>query len=365
MLELAARILARLDALAAAGGPARLVVATAVAVEGSSPRTVGTSMTWDGEQVIGSIAGGCVEGAVVEAAQGVLDDGVVRLLDFGVSDEAAWSVGLACGGRLRIHLAVLSADAAGLESAEASVASGAAALAALRRAAAAEPAALALTATGFDARTGGDAGVCDDPDAFVDRVAAPARTVVIGAMEFSIALVAAARALGDRVLVVDPRELFLTPERFPGAERTVEWPPEVLAGLDLGPADAVCLLSHDERFDAETLLVALRSGAGYVGAMGSRRTDGVRRARLRELGATEEELGRLCSPIGLDLGASTPEETAVAILAEVVRARRGGSGEPLRERSGPVHASRTADVAPNSGDSTLSDLDRARTELSA
>lgn len=336
MLELAERILARLDALAAAGRPARLVVATAVAVEGSSPRAVGTSMTWDGKQVIGSIAGGCVEGAVVEAAHGVLEDGVPRLLEFGVSDEAAWDVGLACGGRLRIHLAVLSAGSD-------------AALAALRRAAAGKPAALALTASGFDARTGGDAGVCDDPGAFVDRAAAPARTVIVGAMEFSVALAAAARALGDRVLVVDPRGLFLTAERFPGADRIVEWPPEVLAGLELGPADAVCLLSHDDRFDAETLLVALRSGAGYVGAMGSRRTDRARRARLRELGATEDELGRLFSPIGLDLGASTPEETAVAILAEVVRARRGGSGAALRALGGPVHARRTSEVTMSTG----------------
>ncbi len=329
MLELAERLLARLDGGASrAGGP--IVVATVIAIDGSSPRTLGTSMAWDGEAVIGSIAGGCVEGATVEVAERVLDDGRVRTVEFGVSDETALGVGLSCGGLLRIHLALLRPDdAAGRE-----------VIAELRRAASGESARLGLTAEGY--RT--DLCAADRPgdveastELYVDTRIPPARMIIIGAMEFSTALSNAAQVLGYDVTVCDPRELFTTAERFPGAGLAVEWPPEYLERTAIDERTVICLLSHDDRFDAEALAFALRSPAGYVGAMGSRRTHTRRVAALRELGLEPELLERLHAPIGLDLGGSTPEETAVSILAEVLAERSGSSRGPLRAAEGAIH----------------------------
>lgn len=306
MLEIAARLLPRLDA----GAP--LVVATAIGVDGRMPRTLGTSMAWDGTAAIGSIAGGCIEGAIVEVADRVLDDGRTRVVEFGVSDESALAVGLACGGSIRLHLTLVRPG----DPVEARI----------RDAAAGSAASVAFTPTGL--------AVAADADAlFVDTVAPPARFIVVGAMEFSAALSSAAQALGFAVTVVDPRELFTTPERFPGAELVVAWPPEYLANTPIDARTVICHLGHDDRYDADLLEVALASPAGYVGAMGSRRTTAARRAALRERGVDD---ARLHAPIGLDLGASTPEETAVAILAEVIAARTGRIAEPLRATVGDI-----------------------------
>jgi xanthine dehydrogenase accessory factor len=309
VLEIADRLLARLDA------GATLAVATVVRVEGSMPRTVGTSMAWDGERVIGSIAGGCVEGAVVELAQQVLEDGRVRSDRFGVSDDSAFGFGLSCGGVVGVRVALLRPDDP--------------VVARLRDAAAGRPARVVIAPDGFRSE------LC--PDGVVDEVAPRARMIVLGAMDFSRALAAAAPAVGYDVTVVDPRSLFLTPERFPGADLVVRWPPEHLVATPIDERTAVCVLSHDDRYDAEAILVALRSSAGFVGAMGSRRTLDRRLAALRELGATDEELDRLHAPIGLDLGAVTPEETAVSILAEIIAARAARSGRPLRATEGAIH----------------------------
>ncbi len=333
MLELAERLLTRLDGGASRPG-APIVVATVIAIDGSSPRTLGTSMAWDGEAVIGSIAGGCVEGATVEVAERVLDDGRVRTVEFGVSDETALGVGLSCGGLLRIHLALLRPDdAAGRE-----------VIAELRRAASGEGARLSLTAEGYRTglRAGGGAGgsagdVEAGTELYVDTRIPPARMIIIGAMEFSTALSNAAQVLGYDVTVCDPRELFTTADRFPGAGLAVEWPPEYLERTAIDERTVICLLSHDDRFDAEALAFALRSPAGYVGAMGSRRTHTRRVAALRELGLEPELLERLHAPIGLDLGGSTPEETAVSILAEVIAERSGSSRGPLRAAEGAIH----------------------------
>lgn len=309
VLEIADRLLARLDA------GATLAVATVVGVEGSMPRTVGTSMAWDGERVIGSIAGGCVEGAVVELAQQVLEDGVVRSDRFGISDDTAFGFGLSCGGVVAVRVALLRP--------------GDELVPRLRDAAAGLPARIVVAPDGF--RT----DIC--PDGLVDEVAPPARMIVLGAMDFSSALAAAARAVGYVVTILDPRPLFMTPERFPDAELVVRWPPEHLVATTIDESTAICVLSHDDRYDAEAILVALRSRAAFVGAMGSRRTHERRVAALRELGATDEELGRLHSPIGLDLGAVTPAETAVSILAEIIATRSGRSAAPLRAASGAIH----------------------------
>jgi xanthine dehydrogenase accessory factor len=337
MLEIAARLLARLDA------GATLAVATVVGVEGSAPRALGTSMAWDGQQVVGSLAGGCVEGAVLDVADRVLDDGCTRTVELGVGDPDGLVAGLACGGRVRLHLARL--------------APGDPATAALRAAAAGRAVGVALVLDGaagpvrdrlgraVAARVAtGSPGLveisCDGVrvEVFVDVVAAPARFVVVGATEEAAALAAAAGALGYAVTVVDPRPTFATAARFPGADVRVAWPPTYLAAAGLDERSVVCLLSHDDRFDAETLAVALRSPAGYVGAMGSRATHARRTAALRALAVDDPTVARLHSPIGLDLGASTPAETAVAILAEVVAARTGRSGTSLRSLTGPLHA---------------------------
>ena len=289
MFEIADRLLAAYDA----GRP--VAVATAIAIEGSAPRTVGTSMAFDGSSVIGSIAGGCVEGAVVEVASRVLDSGRAETVDYGVSDETAMSVGLTCGGDLRVHVQLLTAE---------HVAS---------------------------LRAGTDIEVCAE---FTERPPVERRMIILGAMEYSAALAAASAVLGYRVTVVDPRPLFATAERFPAAEVVVEWPPVYLERTPIDESTVICVLSHDWRFDADALAVALASPAGYVGAMGSRATHARRVASLAERGIPTD---RLHSPIGLDLGASTPEETAVSILAEVMTVRVGASANRLSSSEGPIH----------------------------
>lgn len=303
MLEIAPALL---DALARGE---RVAVATAIAIEGSAPRTVGTSMGLardaDGrDRVIGTIAGGCVEGALVDECQAVLDGDGARTVDYGISDEDAFAIGLTCGGDIRVHVQAL--DGTLLE----------------------------------QLRAGGSVEVCAE---YTDEPAPERRMVILGSMDFSAALARAAASVGYRVTVVDARPLFLTEERFPGAERVVAWPTTWLetAASDgtIDARTAICVLSHDWRFDAESLAIALRSDASYVGAMGSRTTDARRRASLRERGLADAELARLRSPIGLAIGASTPEETAVSILAEVIAARTGAGIAALAALDGPIHAS--------------------------
>jgi xanthine dehydrogenase accessory factor len=299
MYEILDRLLPALDS----GRP--LAIATAVAIVGSAPRTVGTSMAFDGSEVIGSIAGGCVEGAVIETCELVLADGIPRTVDYGVDDETAFSVGLTCGGQLRIH--VRPADAA-----------------------------LAV-----DLRAGRPivSRVCegDEPEVFVEHPPTAQHMIIFGAMEYSAALARLASALGYSVTVCDPRPLFATERRFPDVEVVVHWPTTWLAAQQLTTQDIVCVLSHDARYDAELVAMALESPAFFVGAMGSRTTHDRRVASLRERGVSEESIARLRSPIGLDIGASTVDETAVAILAEIIAARTGASGASLATQSGSIH----------------------------
>lgn len=303
MLDIADRLLAAHDA------GRILVVATAIEVAGSAPRTVGTSMAFDGTAVIGSIAGGCVEGAVVEVCAEVLADGRARTVEYGVSDESAFAVGLSCGGQVRIHVQMLSG----------------ALIAGLRAAVAGEATALEVCAE------------------YTEVVRPPTHFIIVGAMEFSTALAAAARPLNFRVTVCDPRPLFTTPERFPDAELVIQWPPVYLAEIaeTIDEHTVICILSHDERFDAELIALALASPAAYVGAMGSRATHARRLTALRERGVSEASLARLRAPLGLDLGASTPEETAISILAEVLAARSGASAGALTGGSGSIHGQST------------------------
>ncbi len=176
---------------------------------------------------------------------------------------------------------------------------------------------------------------------FIESFAPPPRLVIFGAVDFTAALVGAGKLLGYRVTVCDARAVFATPQRFRAADEVVnDWPDRYLAkiGPDLGARDAVCVLTHDAKFDVPALVAALETAAGYVGAMGSRRTHTDRVARLRAAGVDEAGLARIMAPIGLDIGARTPEETAISICAEIIALRTGREAASLRETSGPIHS---------------------------
>ncbi|MFP7832680.1 XdhC family protein [Marisediminicola sp. LYQ134] len=327
MFEIADRVLREIDA-----GHA-VVVATAVSITGSAPRTVGSSMAVSSSgAVAGSISGGCVDGALVEMCDRVLATGRAEFAGFGFDDDAAFAVGLACGGRIEIvAVRVSTADAAS-----------APIIAALRDAAAGRSARVSLVTSGDPSRIGEvvtSPDGCDGLTVFTDAVETPATFLIFGAVEFSVALCAAASAVGFAVTVCDPRSTFATHARFPAAtEVVVEWPTDYLARVDLDERSVVCILSHDDRFDVDLIAGALARPVAYIGAMGSRATHAARVEALADRGI--HDLSRLHSPIGLDIGASTPEETAVSILAEVLAARSGASGAELRARSGAIHARR-------------------------
>jgi xanthine dehydrogenase accessory factor len=364
VLEIAAEVL---DALA---DGRRLAVACVTDVLGSAPRTAGTAMAVDDAgRVIGSISGGCVEGAVVEVAAGVLDDGAPVLTSFGVSDDDAFAVGLTCGGRIGVVVVEIGPDddarspipdavRAALEDARARCAASLALVLegpavgtwvtsapdpAVDAALGADPARriraelAARLAAGRSGTT--EVDCADGPSRVLHLVAAPPpRLLVFGAVDFSAALADAAALLGYRVTVCDARPAFATRARFPSAHEVVaEWPDEYLARTEVDARTVICVLTHDDRFDVPLLVAALRLPVAFVGAMGSRATHERRLARLVEEGLTDAELARLRSPIGLDIGASTPQETAVSILAEVLAARAGTRGAPLTTTTGPIH----------------------------
>lgn len=355
-------------------------VATVVRTFRSAPRPAGAAMvvTADGT-VSGSVSGGCVEGAVYDLATEVMATGVPVLQRYGVSDDDAFEVGLTCGGILDVFVEPVSRDTF------AQLADVAADIEAHRPVAVATVIAhpapdrvgrrvvvRADEAVGSLGSNRADAAVTDDargllaagrsevltygPDGqrrgegmevFVASFAPRPRMLVFGAIDFAAAVAAQGAFLGYRVTVCDARPVFATPARFPTADEVVvDWPHRYLAAqAAAGVLDArtvVCVLTHDPKFDVPLLQVALRlPEVAYVGAMGSRRTHDDRLARLREAGLTEAELGRLSSPIGLDLGGRTPEETAVSIAAEIIARRWGGAGRPLAETHGRIHADRT------------------------
>ncbi|WP_307833926.1 XdhC family protein [Actinoplanes regularis] len=301
--------------------PAGLAVVTAT--WSSAPRQPGAAMAvGPGGEVVGSVSGGCVEAAVYDLCLVAAETGEFRTARFGVADDLAMGVGLTCGGT--VELAIGRVDRSTFpelpELVEA-VASG-------------EPVSVRISDGYVLARgVAGAAAVAFHP--------AP-RMIIFGATDHAAAVARIGGFLGYRVTVCDARPVFATARRFPGADEVVvDWPHRYLAAeAAAGRIDdrtVLCVLTHDPKFDVPTLEVALRLDVGYVGAMGSRRTHDDRLGRLREAGLTEPELGRLSSPIGLDLGARSPEETAVSIAAEIVALRHGGSGERLARRDGPVH----------------------------
>ncbi|MFG3318252.1 XdhC family protein [Streptomyces sp. NPDC048171] len=349
-------------------------VATVVAVGGSAPRQPGAALAVDADgTAIGSVSGGCVEGAVYELCRQSLEDGETILERFGYSDEDAFAVGLTCGGVIDILVtpvraadparpvlaAALAASARGEAAAVARVVSGPAEL--MGRALLVHPD--GSRAGGFGAHPELDRTVAAEAGAFLDagrtgtleigeqgsRCGAPLtlliessvpapRMIVFGAIDFASALVRAGKFLGYHVTVCDARPVFATRLRFPDADEiVVEWPHEYLRRTEVDARTVLCVLTHDAKFDIPLIKLALRLPVAYIGAMGSRRTHLDRNARLREVGVSDLELTRLRSPIGLDLGARTPEETALSIAAEIVATRRGGTGASLTGAHTPIH----------------------------
>ncbi len=330
-------VLPELDAWRAEGRP--FALATVVQTWGSAPRTAGSRMlvAADGK-IAGSVSGGCVEAAVIEAAGETLRTGAPRLLSFGVADETAWAVGLACGGTIEVFVEVPPAevvDAAraalgkDLSTALPTVVKGPASLLGTRLVlsdggATAGSAPDEVRAAARAALEGGRRGrqTAGELELFVDLVRPSPTLVVVGGVHISIALVRLARALGYRPIVVDPRPTFADPARFPDADRVVSsWPDEALGQIGLTPGTAVAVLTHDPKLDDPALRAALPSSAFYVGALGSKATQEKRRRRLLEAGLTEAQVGRLHAPIGLDLGGRSPEEIALSVMAQIVAVR--------------------------------------------
>lgn len=344
---------------------------TVTRVARSAPRGAGATMavTVDG-RVIGSISGGCVEGDAILLAHGARIDGAPRTARLGFSDDAAHAAGLACGGSVDVAayavrpepvvIEALVAAAAGHGVTVGLVLGGPAAGTmmdedALRTAIAAPPEAAdaALDAAIRRRETVALTGVLDGHDVLVLSHAPAPRLIVVGAGEHAAALCRVAAAAGFAVTVCDVWETLVTRERFPAAvELIVGLPHEHLARLDASVVDdrtAVCVLTHDERLDVPALAAALALPVGFVGAMGARGTVAHRTALLREAGVTDADIARVRSPLGLDLGGASPDETAISVLAEIVAARHGGSGLALSARSGPLHR-RPPTAAPPSGE---------------
>jgi xanthine dehydrogenase accessory factor len=346
--------------------------AVVVRTFGSAPRPEGAVLlaTADG-RIAGSVSGGCVEGAAAEEIQLARKAGRSRVVRYGISDEQAWDVGLACGGlidvlvqpvvREAVELAARAAAAAGATSGRAVVtplpADSPGAEAGPHPRGEGEPPAPELVVWA-DGRLEGSLG---DPDSnaelvrlsleslargtsrtvvvggralFIEAFPPQPRLVIIGAAQIAIPLVSIAKALGFETIVADVRPAFATRERFPDVDRLiVGWPDEVADSIDMGPSDSVVVLSHDAKMDEPAIVTALARGCRYVGAIGSRKRQVNRRERLSAEGARSEDLDRLRSPIGLDLGGRSPEETALAIMAEIVAARYGGTGQTLRDKA--------------------------------
>ncbi|MEU1180989.1 XdhC/CoxI family protein [Streptomyces sp. NPDC005820] len=365
-------------------------VATVVAVGGSAPRRPGAALAVDADgTAIGSVSGGCVEGAVYDLCRAALADGGTVLERFGYSDDDAFAVGLTCGGVIDVLVtpvragdqvravagAALAIAATGGTAALARIVRGPADLVGrallvrpdgshegghdggydvghdvshegglgdrpeLDRTVAAEARALLDAGRTGTLEIGAEGSRCGAPlTVLVESSVPPPRMIVFGAIDFASALVRVGKFLGHHVTVCDARPVFATRARFPEADEiVVDWPHRYLERTEVDARTVLCVLTHDAKFDVPLLRLALRLPVAYVGAMGSRRTHLDRNERLREVGVTELELARLRSPIGLDLGARTPEETALSIAAEIVAARRGGSGVSLTGAHTPIH----------------------------
>ncbi|MEH1163748.1 XdhC/CoxI family protein [Micromonospora sp. CPCC 205539] len=336
-------------------------VATVVRTWRSAPRQPGAAMAVNARgEVLGSISGGCVEGAVYELCQASLDNGKAQTQTYGVSDDDAFEVGLTCGGLIEVLVQpdvaltqldeVLAAIRDGRPVATASIedaqlvvwpgrVAGSLGEPDLDHAAAQQTAGMLALGTTGTVRLGAHGEQRrDEVSVFVQSYVPPPRMIVFGAIDFAGAVARIGRFLGYHVTVCDARPVFATRNRFPDAnDLVVQWPHRYLESTTVDERTVLCVLTHDPKFDVPLLEVALRTPARYIGVMGSRRTHADRLRRLREAGVDEAALARLCAPTGLDLGARTPEETAVAIAAEIIARAWGGSGRPLTELDAPIH----------------------------
>jgi xanthine dehydrogenase accessory factor len=299
-----------------------VALATVVETWGSSPRPLGSKMvvTRSGKMA-GSVSNGCIEGAVFEEAQKVLESGKAKIAAFGVADDVAFEVGLACGGHIEVFvqpLAQVHRDLLALLDRD--------------RAATLRTNLVDGSAELVEGSPAGSELAHRDGDVFVEPFRRPAHLVIIGAIHIAIPLHRLAKLMGYRVTVVDARAKFATKERFPEAdELVVAWPDEAMAKIAIDSSTYVVILTHDPKFDLPALRSVLGRGAGYVGAIGSRKTNQNRFDKLREEGFSEGQLAEVHGPIGLDLGSRGAEETALGILAEITAVRFGGSGAGMRE----------------------------------
>lgn len=312
-----------------------VAMATVVATWGSSPRPVGSHLAVNAAgEFAGSVSGGCIEGAVIEEAQAAIADGQPRLLEFGVSDEQAWEVGLACGGRVQVHVEKLVPDVFDRMMRERAAKRPVARVIRLSDKASALVTAdgvigeLALAPSRREALatrlTSGQSGALDDSGDIFARVYVPApRLLIVGAVHIAQALAPMATMAGFDVTVIDPRRAFASEARFPDIALTDEWPDDALNRLVPDAQTAVVTLSHDPKIDDPALAVALASPAFYIGSLGSKRTHEKRIARLTDLGLADQ-IDRIHAPVGLDLGGRYPSEIAVAILGEIIRVRYRG-----------------------------------------
>ncbi len=353
----------------------RFVQALLVAVEGSAPLPVGAMLVVGEDGAIeGSITGGCVESSVVQESEAILaGERGSGVLTYGISDELAGTVGLMCGGIVHIFVDELDPDAARIEQA------------ALRAHAQGRPVAIATALDGDAAgarlaiiddqvlgtlrgpelldrnvarearglleegrttvrRFGADgATLGDERPVHIRAYARPPKMMIVGAIDFSAAIAPFAAQIGFEVTICDARDRFVRSSRFSSvAHVRIGWPQEIIGEVSLGPRDVVLVFTHDPKFDEPALLAALATGAGYIGALGSRKTTADRERRLRLAGASDDDLSRIHAPCGLDIGSRTAEETAISVLAEIISMRARRAAAPLRETSGPIHARESA-----------------------
>ena len=306
----------------------KVALATVVATRRSAPRPLGSKLAVsEAGELAGSVSGGCVESDVAMHARDVLETGRPKLVSYGIPDEDAWEVGLPCGGEIDVFLERVEDELP-------------------------DPGTPQVVFTVIEGNRAGQRWVSGDGEVtqtqlleregeriFAEVLGPPPRLLVFGAVDLAEELCRAAKGLGWRTIVADARARFATPERIPSAdELVVAWPEETLKRFEPDHRTAVVVLTHEDRWDVPALAGALASEAFYVGALGSRRTQERRREQLLEVGVSEEQLERLCGPAGLDLGAATPAETALSILAEILAMRAGREGGRLRASSARIHA---------------------------
>ncbi|MCM3660624.1 XdhC family protein [Georgenia satyanarayanai] len=336
----------------------RYALATVVDVERSAPRRPGAAMAMSSTGAVqGSVSVGCIESDLFARCEQVLADGQVQTVRYGVGDDLALGPGMTCGGEIEVFIqrldpadldlrAVVEARRSQSHAALVTELDGSAAgrVRLVRPDGWVEP----REQRAWDlAREAGADGtvIVAGRRLFVELITPRPRLIVIGAVDFAGAIADVASLVGFHVTVCDARPAFATAERFRSADEVVAaWPQQYLADIEIASDTAICVITHDARFDEPVIEVAIRSPAGYIGVMGSRRTHHDRLDRLRRRGLGDEDLARLHSPIGLDLGGITPHETAVSVVAEIIATRRRGSGVPLGRSGGPIHRDRSVSV---------------------